>query len=108
MADRIQSFDEFWPYYLGEHRLAATRWMHFAGSTLALMLTVSSVATQTWLGLIAVPFCGYAFAWFSHFFIEKNKPASFKYPLWSLAADWKMWSLMLTGRLDAHLTRFSI
>ena len=104
----MNSFDEFWPFYLGEHSLPATRWMHFFGSSAALGLAVSGVVTGSWAMLPAAVVSGYAFAWVSHFFIEKNRPATFKYPLWSLAADWKMWSMMATGRLNAELTRLKI
>lgn len=103
----MKTFAEFWPYYLGEHSKPATRWLHFAGSSFALALVLLGVATQRWAYLPAALVCGYAFAWVSHFAIEKNKPATFRYPLWSFAADWKMWALMLTGRLGAQLARSS-
>lgn len=103
----MKTFAEFWPYYLGEHSKPATRWLHFTGSSLALVLVLLGVVTQRWIYLPAALVCGYAFAWISHFAIEKNKPATFRYPLWSFAADWKMWALMLTGRLGAELPRSS-
>ncbi len=104
----MKSFAEFWPFYLHEHRRPATRWMHFAGSTLALILVSGAVVQgQPWLLLGAIV-SGYGFAWVSHFGIEKNKPATFQHPLWSLIADWKMWSMMITGRLEAELTRLGI
>lgn len=107
-APRLQSFEAFWPFYLGEHRLPATRWFHFVGSWVALANLAAALVTMTpWFALAAVV-SGYAFAWVSHFFIEKNRPATFTYPLWSLAADWKMWAMMLTGRLDAELKRLGI
>jgi hypothetical protein len=94
----ITSFEEFWPFYLGEHAKPATRAFHFAGTTTALVIVIAAIATQQpwWMLFSLLP--GYGLAWFSHFFIEKNKPASFKYPLWSFIADWKMWALMLSGR----------
>jgi hypothetical protein len=105
---RIQTFEEFWPYYLGEHRNAVCRLLHFAGSTLALLIVVAAaLSAQPWLLVVAVV-SGYAFAWVGHFFVEKNRPASFKYPLWSFAADWKMWSMILIGRLDAELSRLGL
>ncbi len=105
MSERYQSFEEFWPFYLGEHSKPATRWMHFVGTTAGLGVAVGAIATfQPWfIPLALVP--GYAMAWISHFFIEKNRPATFKYPLWSFIGDWKMWGLMLTGRLQAELER---
>jgi hypothetical protein len=104
----MKTFAEFWPYYLDEHSKPATRWLHFAGSTLGLVLVLLGVAMQRWSYLPLALLSGYAFAWVSHFAIEKNKPATFRYPLWSFAADWKMWSLMATGRLGAELTRSSL
>lgn len=102
---RIESFEEFWPFYLGEHRKPSTRTLHFIGSTIALFLAVAGVATGQYyliaLGLLP----GYGFAWFSHFFVEKNKPASFSYPLWSFIADWKMWACILTGRISSEVSR---
>jgi hypothetical protein len=107
-GERLQTFEAFWPFYLGEHSLPATRWIHFVGSWVALINVVLAVVTLTpWYALSALV-SGYAFAWVSHFFIEKNRPATFTYPLWSLAADWKMWAFMLTGRLNGELARFGI
>lgn len=105
MSDqRYQTFEEFWPFYVREHSLPACRAMHFIGSSLALAVLVAAVFVSPWL-LLAAPVVGYGFAWFSHFFIEKNKPASFKYPLWSFIADWKMWAMILTGRMGAEVNR---
>jgi hypothetical protein len=100
---RIASFAEFWPFYLREHSLPLTRALHFTGSTAGLLLVAAALLWRSWLLAIAALVCGYAFAWFGHFFIEKNRPATFRYPLWSFAADWKMWRLMVVGRLDDEL-----
>lgn len=107
-AQKFQSFAEFWPFYLGEHSQSATRWMHFFGSSAALGLAISGFVTGSWAMFPAAVVCGYAFAWVSHFFIEKNKPATFTHPLWSLAGDWKMWLMMATGRLNAELQRLKV
>lgn len=98
-SQRYQTFREFWPYYLGEHSKPKTRWIHFFGTTLAMaMLVVVLVTGNLWF--LPVTFvAGYAPAWYSHFFEERNRPATFTYPFWSLAADFKMWFLMLTGKL---------
>jgi hypothetical protein len=104
-SDRIQSFDEFWPFYVREHSLRSTRIMHFVGTTLGMLVLIGAVAAQQWWFLLAAPVCGYGFAWVSHFGIEKNKPASFKYPLWSFCADMKLWALMLTGRMGTEVER---
>ena len=105
MAREHQSFTEFWPYYLREHSKPRTRALHYAGTTLVIAVALVAVATGRWLWLLAVPLAGYGFAWAAHFAVEKNRPATFTYPLWSLAADFKMWWLWLTGRLGPELER---
>jgi hypothetical protein len=102
------TFEAFWPFYLGEHSLPATRWVHFVGTTIALMNLVLAVVYLARQYLFSALFSGYLFAWVSHFFIEKNRPATFTYPRWSFIADWKMWALMATGRLGAELARHQI
>lgn len=102
---RIQSFQEFWPFYLGEHSKAGTRWLHFVGSTLGLGWLAWALIDRNPLWILAALGTGYAFAWVSHFGIEKNRPATFTYPLWSFAADWKMWFFMLTGRIRGEIER---
>ena len=102
---RISSFEAFWPFYLGEHSKPATRAWHFVGSTLALAVLIGALATgRTWWALGA-PVCGYAFAWYSHFFIEGNVPATFGNPLWSLRGDFEMVYRMVTGTMDAEVER---
>ncbi|MBI3837224.1 MAG: DUF962 domain-containing protein [Planctomycetia bacterium] len=101
---RFQTFAEFWPYYVREHSLPACRALHFIGSTLAIMVLVLAILYSVWL-LLAVPVIGYAFAWFGHFAIEKNRPATFKYPLWSFIADWKMWAMMIAGRMRGEVDK---
>jgi hypothetical protein len=98
-------FAEFWPFYVAEHSRPATRWVHFAGTTLGLICLVFFLATLNWRWLLAGLVAGYAFAWVSHFFIERNRPATFRYPLWSFIGDWKMWALMLTGKMDDELRK---
>ena len=100
MADRqFKSFREFWPFYLGEHSKPATRLLHCIGTLTALGTVIALIGVGKWwlFPLALVP--GYAFAWNSHFFVEKNQPATFTYPLWSFMGDWKMLAMMLTERL---------
>lgn len=101
----MKTFAEFWPYYLREHARPATRALHLIGTTGTAAFLVASAALHRPLLIVAGAVCGYAFAWVGHFFIEHNRPATFKYPLWSFAADWKMWALALGGRLRPHLDR---
>jgi hypothetical protein len=103
--DRIPNFEAFWPYYVREHSASGCRVLHFIGSTLGLGCLLAVFATGNgWfipLGLVL----GYGFAWAGHFFVQHNKPATFHYPLWSFRADWKMWTLMLTGRMTPEVER---
>lgn len=105
MAKTITSFADFWPYYLREHAKPATRALHYVGTSIVIGIWVYALATGHWWLLLATPIAGYFFAWVAHFGIEKNRPATFTYPLWSLAADFKMWWLWLTGRLGPELEK---
>lgn len=100
---RIASFADFWPYYLREHAKPKTRALHYIGTTLVVGLLLWAIVTGHWAILWLTPIAGYGFAWAAHFGVEKNRPATFKYPLWSLASDFKMWAYWLTGRLDKEL-----
>jgi hypothetical protein len=101
--NRYTSFHDFWPHYLREHSRPATRSLHYAGTGLVLALAAAGLVTGDWRLLAAVPVAGYGFAWLSHAVVERNRPATFTYPLWSLAADFRMSWLWVTGRLDSEL-----
>lgn len=102
-AMRITSFAEFWPYYLREHAKPATRALHYVGTTLVVALAFAALATGHAALFAVMPVAGYFFAWIGHFGVEKNRPATFTYPLWSLVADFRMWALWLTGRIGEEL-----
>ncbi|MCM8558002.1 DUF962 domain-containing protein [Sphingomicrobium sediminis] len=108
MAKEYQSFATFWPYYLREHSKPRTRALHYFGTTLGLAIALFAIVTGRWLLLLALPAAGYFFAWVGHFGVEKNRPATFTYPAWSLAADFKMWWLWLTGRLGPELEKAGV
>ncbi len=103
--ERIQSFEEFWPYYVREHSKKSTRTIHFVGTTAAVALVGYAALRRKVWPLLVAPFAGYGPAWFSHFFIEGNKPATFKYPRWSLQADFVMWSKIVRGTMDEEVAR---
>ena len=98
-AQRIKTFSGFWPFYLGEHSKPATRWVHAAGTVTGVGIALWALATGRYWWILAAFAAGYAPAWSAHFFIEKNRPATFRYPLWSFCADFKMAFLLLTGEL---------
>ncbi|MHA6332926.1 Mpo1-like protein [Qipengyuania sp. CAU 1752] len=109
MAERqYTTFGEFWPFYLREHSKPTTRKLHYAGTTLVVAIAAFALITQRWPWLAAIPLAGYFFAWVAHFAVEKNRPATFTYPLWSLFADFRMWTLWLTGKLGPELERAGV
>ena len=104
-GERIASYAAFWPFYLGEHSRPATRGWHLLGTGLAIVLLVAGLVALDWRLLLAALVCGYAFAWISHALIERNRPATFRYPLWSFYSDLRMLGLWLSGRLAGEVDR---
>lgn len=99
MPERFASFREFYPYYLSEHSDRTCRRLHFVGTSLVIGVLAWVLASGTWAGLVLLPLVGYGFAWVGHFAFEKNRPATFRYPLYSLAGDFVMFRDMLVGRI---------
>ena len=103
MNDKLQTYEEFWPYYLREHSLATTRAWHYVGTGLAVLILIAAISTGQWGWIFGAIVSGYFFAWVSHGVFEKNKPATFTYPLWSLFSDFKMLYCFLSGRMRREL-----
>ena len=103
MEKRYKSLAAFYPYYLSEHRNPTSRKLHFIGTSLFLSILVYIVFTGKWASFWISPLVGYGFAWVGHFFFEKNKPATFQYPLYSLASDFIMFWDILTGQIGKKL-----
>ncbi|MDP2344590.1 MAG: DUF962 domain-containing protein [Deltaproteobacteria bacterium] len=95
---RIPTFAAFWPFYLSQHAVPLCRHLHFVGTVAILSNAVYAAVTMQPLFLLLTPLLGYGPAWFAHFIIEKNRPATFTYPVWSLLGDFKMFGGMLTGK----------
>lgn len=99
MTKQYQTFKSFYPFYLSQHKNVICRRLHFLGSILVLCTIGYSIVSQHFMALCFLPVIGYGFAWLGHFLFEKNKPATFTYPLYSLMGDWVMFKDMLTGRI---------
>ena len=106
MPERLSSYEAFWPFYVSQHLDPTNRRLHFVGTTLVIASLVAGLLfSPAWL--LAMPFAGYGFAWLGHFVFEKNKPATFTYPLWSLRGDFRMYGLMWRGRMGPEIARAS-
>lgn len=97
--NRIKTYAEFWPFYLREHSKLLTRQIHLVGTILVVGVVIYAVTTRCAACLWLAPLFGYGFAWYSHLFVEKNRPATFKYPFWSFISDFRMAYWMIIGRL---------
>lgn len=103
MERKYHSLKDFYPYYLTEHADATCRALHYIGTTLMLSMLVFAIVSPAWWKFVLLPIVGYGFAWFGHFVFEKNKPATFQYPLYSLASDFIMLFHFLMGKIDVKL-----
>lgn len=100
MGERIKSYDEFYKFYLKQHSNKTCRLLHVIGTTFVFALAITAIYHNSPKLWILVPIAGYGFAWVGHFFFEKNKPATFKYPIWSLKSDFKMYFDILSGKIS--------
>ena len=99
MSENIGSFREFYPFYLGEHRNGRCRQLHVLGTSMALVVFVLCVVQGAWMYTGLALLAGYGPAWIGHYVFEKNRPATFRYPLWSFMGDWVMLADILRGRV---------
>jgi hypothetical protein len=98
-TQNFESLKEFYPYYLTEHSNSTSKLLHFIGTSLFFVILIYSLYTAQYQLMWFMPIAGYFFAWIGHFFFEKNKPATFKYPFYSLASDFIMYFDMLRGKV---------
>jgi hypothetical protein len=98
MEKKYKTLQQFYPYYLEEHQNAICRILHFIGTGLVLLILLAALISGNYIWLISIPLVGYGFAWVGHFFFEKNKPATFQYPMFSLASDFILFFDLLTGK----------
>ena len=104
---RIARYRDFWPFYLSEHRNVTSRRLHFLGTGLSIAAVLAALLVNP-LWAVAIPLGGYGCAWFGHFVFEKNQPATFRYPFWSLVSDYRMFFLWLSGRLGPELRKAGV
>ena len=97
---QFRSFAEFYPFYLGEHSNPTCRRLHFVGTSLVIALLAYTIASGKWLLLLLIPVAGYGFAWIGHFVFEKNRPATFDHPWYSLIGDFAMFRDVLLGKVS--------
>jgi hypothetical protein len=97
-AGRYRTFGEFYPFYITEHVNPVSRRLHVIGTSLVIASLIAGGVMRDWRFFVAAPLVGYGFAWVGHFFFEKNKPATFKYPLFSLMGDFRLWFETVTGQ----------
>ena len=104
----MNSYREFWPFYVSQHLQPGTRALHFAGTTAFIVCALAAIATQTWWLLLIGPAVAYGIAWIAHLFVERNRPATFTHPLWSLIGDFHMYALMWQGRMQSEIEHLSL
>lgn len=97
-GERYRSFSEFYPFYITEHVNVVSRRLHVIGTGLVIAAFIIGAFTQNAWWFLAMPVLGYGFAWVGHFFFEKNRPATFKYPLWSLMGDFRLFFETVGGK----------
>ena len=108
MPQKITTYAEFWPFYLRAHSKPGTRLLHYVGTILGLSVAVAATLFGEWLLLPVALAAGYGLAWIGHYVVEKNRPATFEYPLWSLYSDFRMLAAALRGTIGEEMRRSGI
>jgi hypothetical protein len=103
----ITTYKAYWPFYVSQHRRKANRNLHFAGTVLVLLFAFLGATQSAWF-FLGMPVAGYGLAWLGHYFFERNTPATFRYPFWSLIADFQMFLFMCLGRMDREVRRMGV
>lgn len=98
-SKRYRRFADFYPFYLSEHANRTSRRLHVIGTGLVILTTLIALVSSRYRLLWLLPLLGYSFAWAGHFFFEKNRPATFKHPFYSLAGDFVMFKDVVTGKI---------
>lgn len=104
MDKALKTYEDFWPFYVSQHLDPTNRALHFVGTSLVLVFLGAGILVSPWW-LLAMPVAGYGFAWAGHFFFERNRPATFTYPVWSLRADFRMYRFTWLGRMGGEIAR---
>jgi hypothetical protein len=104
----FERFEDFWPHYVREHRRAGTRALHFAGTTFGLLCLAAAAVRRDARWLAGGLAGSYGLAWIGHFFVERNRPATFRHPLWSFYGDFRMYGLAWRRRMAAELARVGL
>ncbi len=102
---RIETYEEFWPFYVREHSDPINRKLHFVGTSGSIAFAIAALVRRKPIHLLHGLLSGYGGAWMGHFFFQKNKPATFKYPLWSLVSDFRMYGKIVMGKMDEEVER---
>lgn len=102
---RIETYEEFWPFYVREHSDPTNRKLHFVGTSGTIALVIAAIVRRKPIHLLHAAISGYGGAWIGHFFFQKNTPATFKYPLWSLFSDFRMYGKILAGTMNDEVAR---
>ena len=103
----MQSYREFWPFYVSQHLKPGTRLLHFIGTSAALLCIIAAIISYDWWLLLLGPVVAYGPAWIGHFFVERNRPATFSHPFWSMVGDFHMYGLMWAGRMETEIRRLA-